>query len=374
MKDALDVVMQYQLRNPGTTDVEQAVAEVKANQTHGELSADLIAHFLRLTIRPLFSKSRNESVTDSGRRNTKNEPPRPIGFGLEEELTKPWKAAEHQVVTILTWVIKKLERGDVKQFWGLLLPPILTMLDDHDIEFKTAAARLIGDLLRKTDSELLAKTGLLPVIQEALSACFGFLPTLTPANESTALLVEAFPALLALHDAAYGDEVRIKSSTAFLDVMLRTGIFSIHSHCPEVVQITLVLLRNLQVINDRLGLELVKHLKIVLPMLNDILCNPFSATIPELIESAARALQSVIRNAWPRMAACAGEVLRGICVSWVNIDDSAHRPEYVGVREEIRSSLRLLNEALNDCESFESSLKDLVQAEPRLESLMTAFR
>ncbi|KAF2217264.1 hypothetical protein CERZMDRAFT_25232, partial [Cercospora zeae-maydis SCOH1-5] len=36
MKDALDVVMAWQLRNPGSTDTQQAIEEVKNHQTNGE--------------------------------------------------------------------------------------------------------------------------------------------------------------------------------------------------------------------------------------------------------------------------------------------------------------------------------------------------
>ncbi|EOD43557.1 putative trna nucleotidyltransferase protein [Neofusicoccum parvum UCRNP2] len=76
MKSALDVVMAWQLRNPGVIDPTEAIEEVRvqrqtedsgsvkqqAGKKKGELTSHLASHFLRLTIRPLFMKAQNPAT------------------------------------------------------------------------------------------------------------------------------------------------------------------------------------------------------------------------------------------------------------------------------------------------------------------------
>ena len=64
MKDALDVVMAWQLRNPNVTDPTAAIEAVKvsrAEKTDSELSFRLASHFLQLTIPPLFPQNKPTS-------------------------------------------------------------------------------------------------------------------------------------------------------------------------------------------------------------------------------------------------------------------------------------------------------------------------
>src|ERR1700761_3099027 len=55
MKDALDVVMAYQLRHPDKANAEDAIVEVQNHRqtgvNGGELTSSLVEHFLKLTIR-----------------------------------------------------------------------------------------------------------------------------------------------------------------------------------------------------------------------------------------------------------------------------------------------------------------------------------
>lgn len=213
MKDALDVVMAWQLRNPGITDPSVAVEEVRAKQhkgpNNGELTTALIDHFLRLTIRPLFAKAQTPTVTAQGRKATREILPKKYSnFELDESATKPWQAKDAYVLDLLSWVLTSLDVETVEGSWPLLVPPILTLIDDQDAAFKAKGCELLRLLLHVTPPSLLARTGLGEVIEEAVMPCTAYLPTLTPEAESHGLLSAAYPALFALADVRYPSDSR----------------------------------------------------------------------------------------------------------------------------------------------------------------------
>lgn len=317
------------------------------------------------------------AVTGQGRRNTANTAPRGFDITYDDAAAKPWKKKEHQALEILRWVIRNIDSDSVEQHWHLLVPPLLSMVDDHQVFFKARGCELVTLLLRKTPTSLLAKTGLFDVFREALMPCFGFLPTLTPEDESIDLLAHAFPALLALHSVGFPSDHALDArkkirSTSFLDTLVRKGIFATYAHCPENIHISIVVLQNFSSINDTLGLESVKHLKHSLPLLNEVLCNPFGPASPDLLHTAVLALQSVIRNGWPLMLECRAEVLKGLCVSFINVAESDDSEKFERFRKEAVQAVDMLRQAAKAAKNenrIEDELHSLLDADDRLEAL-----
>lgn len=379
MKEALDVVMAWQLRNPGCTSPEEAIEEVKNQARHGELTTDLVNHFLRLTIRPLFAKTKHPAVTAQGRKVTTIVLPKKFDSEESDEIAKPWKGRESSALDLLQWIAQHLDESLVEQNWPLLVPPILSITDDTDPVFKARGCVMLTLFLNHTSSSLLSRTGLDQVFQEALMPCLGYLPTLTPESESIALISNAYPALIALSRSAFPKHPPSGSKTTkeelnaqrihFLDSLIRKGILAAYAHCSSNVKITQVLLDNLCLMYSELEIESVKHLKYVLPMLSEVLGNPFGASYPPLLLSALKAMQSVILNGWPRMAANRGEVLKGLSLCWLHSSD-AHGSTIEEVLREAQLTVQVLKEALQGHNDFEADLASLVAADHRLYGLL----
>jgi len=157
--------------------------------------------------------------------------------------------------------------------------------------------------------------------------------------------------------------------TAFLDQIMRKGILAAYSHGPEHVKIVDVLLRNLCTLNQALGIESVKHLKYILPMLNTVLSDPFSTVYPPVLLSAIKALQSVILNAWPRMTANLGEVLKGLTLCWLRMCDDAGS-ELVQVKDEAIKAVKMLRQAVQGECDFDAECTALIDADERLGELL----
>lgn len=159
-----------------------------------------------------------------------------------------------------------------------MVPPVLTMVDDDSSEIKAKGCELLGILLKNTTPALLARTGLGQVLTDAVMPCLLYLPTLTPEPESIRLLGAAYPALISLARARFepttrqtalvkvdritdkGTHERIK----YFDQIIRKGILGGYRHAGEHVKIAELLVTQIAIVIDQLGVHAVKYLKVCL--------------------------------------------------------------------------------------------------------------
>lgn len=323
MKPALDVVMQWQLKNPDKTDTAEVIEEIRAKQ--GELTKSLAQHFLRLTIRPSFAKVQLPSVTSTGRRSINENLARKFTqMEIDDSETRPWKYDGYSL-DMLRWIVSSLDTQTVEKVWQLLIPPLLVIVDDSSPLIKAEGCKLFSEELRMTSPTLLARTGLGGVIEDAIMPCLTYLPPLTPEEECIPILSAAYPALLSLADVRYAGSSRETNSSRyknkFLHKLVRDGIFYGLSHAGENVKVAQVLLDQLCQIVQSLGLESVKHLKNLLSTLSGYLTDPLGIVYPPLLKSATKTLQTVILNAWPRISLYRLQIIRSLAVCWVRVAD-----------------------------------------------------
>ncbi|KAK0253258.1 hypothetical protein B0A54_11380 [Friedmanniomyces endolithicus] len=403
MKDALDVVMAWQLRNPDVTDPQAAIEEVKQHrqkQEQGELAHALVRHFLKLTIRPLFAKTKSSTITAQGRKITR-ETVLPVRMTMESEdeaVTKPWKNGKEgtAALDLLRWVVGAMDEKLVEEVWHLIVPPLLTLLDDWEVKYKQTGAELLNILLQATPSSLLERTGLGDVFEEALMPCLAHLPSLTPESDSIALLSAVYPTLLTLARTRYpasppppppppagptlqqphDDETSTsrRRVVGLLDRILRKGIIQSHSLVPthQHPHLLALLLQQLVPLLDELGILSVKHLQFLLPILTATLADPrgeAAERVPTL-RAGVQALRTVVLNCWPRIAEWRGEVLKGLALGWLRVDGVESGEEVEGLRGEMREVAGLLRVVVGEQVGFEGECAVLIAADGRLEGLL----
>ncbi|KAF1993713.1 poly A polymerase C-terminal region-like protein [Amniculicola lignicola CBS 123094] len=386
MKDALDVVMAWQLRNPEVTDPTEAIEAVKASR-NSELPSRLAWHFLTLTIRPLFSQTKsNTPLTPAGRHATV--PQQQKGGSYGGSSSEPWKDPKNgTAIELLRWTLSVLDAKGVEANWGLLVPPILKMVDDHDITWKATACELLTLLLQSTAPSLLSRTGLGHVFEDTLLPFFTYLPTLTPESESVILLDKAFPALMALVGVLYPPpsspspsslpSPSSKQREKFLDKILRECILSPLSHAPpsSYPRLATTLLSHLPSLLSSMVIDSVKHLQSLIPFLSDILAEPLGVAHPPLLAQTAKCMQSVVLNAWPRVGMYRGEVMRGVGIGWVRYfeENLGRRQGFESVKSELKGVVEILEKVLGTDEEvkdvWEKEKGELVGADGRLGGL-----
>lgn len=379
MKDALDVVMAWQLRNPAAANAEEAIEQVRAKR--GELTSALVRHFLKLTIRPLFIKTRPVQVTEQGRKiTTPILPQKMTAQSVEESVQKPWKTSKDAyVLDLLQWIANTLEANLVEDIWSTIVPPVLTLIDDWEAKYKKIGAELLRLLLDATPPSLLERTGLGEVFEGALMPCLNYIPSITSEDESVMLLSAVYPAILSLSKVRYPKQPPVDSKVAagernrqrikFLDSVVRRGIINCYSMCSQYPRITSLLFEQLSTLLQELALDSVKHLRFVLPILNEALSHPLGDAAPSNLIKATEAMQAVILSCWPRMNEHQGEVLKGITKCWLNVE--AKDGDMINeLKCRLRTAVGMLRSAVEVEEKFDADCAVLTEADGRLKGLL----
>lgn len=365
MKDALDVVMAWQLRNPDSTDANAAIEAVRASreQTDSELPSRLASHFLQLTIPPFFPQNK------------------PSLNALEKlRQPAPWKdPGEQYILGLLEWSIRVLGRKEKEAKWHLLVPPILKMIDDMDAAWKAKGCHTLEVLLeslrqpsakdesqkttnRQTSSDFLQRTGYHNVFAEALLPLFTYIPSLTPEAEAVPLFKELLPALTSLALLLLVENSKGVTRIKFLDKVVREGILAPLTHFPTpstYPELATVIVSHLQVLLGHLGIESVKHLPDIIPLLSAILQEPFIISHKALTLSTLKGLQAVMQNAWPRIPGHRGHIMLGLCLCWSRCADDSSSLEHIEeVKAELQETIAMLDAIMQAAEDRDKWAKE----------------
>lgn len=334
---------------------------------------------LRSVVRPLFSRTQpNPSLTPEGRKRivpkARDQP-----LFSEEEAQKPWKR-DPFVFPVLQWAIDSLHPSSVESTWPLLVPPVLALIDDHEIKFKTIGCTLLQRLLARASPNFLKRTGLAGVFEEAVTPCLSYLPSLTPAEESVRMLDAAYPCLIQLARTQFPAESREQDPVAWdakikkTTKLIRHGVLHGMMLAGEYPPVATCLLSQLSTLLAEEGIDSVRHLKDVVPLLSGILCDPFGLSHPPLLLAATLAFQSVVVNGWARMHVWKGAIIKGPCLLWIRIVEEERDEDatFEEVQSELKKTMVMLNAAL--MRSEEANLIDdvgiLIDADDRVAGLL----
>ncbi|KAL9044302.1 MAG: hypothetical protein Q9214_002552 [Letrouitia sp. 1 TL-2023] len=352
-------------------------ARVLLSQTLGRIKGSsklyqtLMTQILRHQVKPLFAKSKTPLLTAQGRKAIY---PLPAAFETVDvdAGNKLWKYRSPHIVTVFKWVLEQIDGPLVESNWPLIIPPILTLLDDASVECKIRGCESLLSLLKKTHSSLLERTGLGEVFHNALLPLLLYLPTLTPEEESLPLLEVVYTTLIELararHPADGQRHLRLKT----LDQVFRYGILQGYSHAGEHVKIANLLLHKTTSMVHEMGIHFVKHLNRVLPILSSVLVAPLGTAYPPLLMTAVQTIQVIVLYAWPRVPFHKADILESLVICWHKIDEEKGRSrELENVRQRIEETVSLLAAISKKDASFEDEMQALADADPRLQRLLT---
>ncbi|KAF3003776.1 CCA tRNA nucleotidyltransferase, mitochondrial [Curvularia kusanoi] len=367
MKDALDVVMAWQLRNPSATDPAEAIEAVrKARESESELPQRLAAHFLKLTIPPFFPQTKSNNT-----------------FEISQK-PAPWKDPHNEfVLGLLSWSIRALDGKAVEQSWHLLVPPVLKMLDDMAAEHKSMGCQLLSQLLtalksgnnKDTSATFLARTGYDEVFASALWPLFTYIPSLTPESESITVFQSVYEPMRSLATLSRSEDKQAK----FLDKLMREGVLAPLSHFPTPAtypNLARVIIDEIPRIATLLGIETVKHLFSLIPLLTSIMQDPFILSHKDLTLATVSALQSLMQNCWPRLIAHRGAIVLGLCILKGRCDEEKDQtPKGKELIEKLKETAEMLDAVLSHSEvsaEWVAEKKALVDADASLAAFFEA--
>ena len=233
----------------------------------------------------------------------------------------------------------------------LLIPPVLSLIDDDSLAFKARGCQLLSRLLvplEHTRSDILRRTNLASVFEDALSPCLHSLPTITPEDQSIHLLASAYPALLAVIRTRFPSIPASKRSTKTsvprreeeqesgdrlnsLTRVLRRNILPSYHHISSPVdtsissypnpRLSTLLLTQLTPIISELGIHTTKYLQDLIPILLSTLTKPFGTAYLPLLLAATESMRHLVLNGWPRIWRWRGDILDAACGCWLHLCD-----------------------------------------------------
>lgn len=252
------------------------------------------------------------------------------------------------------------------------------MIDDDSVAFKARGCSLLTKFLtpiHTCHSDLPGRTNLSSVFDDALTPCLLSLPAITPEDEALQILGVAYPALLLVLQTRYhidslADGPRKapgrEDQTAYISrvtKILRDNIVPSFHHISSTTptaatqsyiasfpypRLSTLLLNQLQIILQELGIHTVKYLQELVPVVYTTLINPFGTAYTPLLVAAVGAARAVILNAHPRIWRFRAELLAAFCECWLHVceDDDESIKETPSRQAELRNLKNLLQGAV----------------------------
>lgn len=346
---------------------------------------NLLEALLANIIKPLFSRT---AVTSA------------YGSRFLEIPPKPWRDSAPWSINVVEWTLQQYEKIEpphrkraIESHFPLLVPPILTLLDDDELPQKTAGCRALQVLCKhiiSCQTNILRRTGLAKVFEDSLAPNMLLLPSLTPEKQSLEILGSIYPAYRGLVQAAYptgssevsphtGRHAPVASATpshmqvfvdqhksrqAMLDRMLRNGLLAGYFHASDHVQIAALLVSEMSYVIEMMGASSGKYLGQLLPQLRSIVTNPLGAGYKPLLKAAANALRQLILQCWPRIEEVWWEeCLRATIGLWLLLEEEEEEEE--DTKKELKHDARGLMQLLVQVKGPPEAQKalDLLKAE-----------
>ncbi|KAM0548481.1 hypothetical protein ACHAPJ_009804 [Fusarium lateritium] len=265
----------------------------------------------------------------------------------------------------------------IQQHWPLFMPVLLALVENETIEIKARGLRILTAFVSKCPAQVLQSTGIGRVFGDATFPLLLYLPSVTPEDQSTSVLIPAYDVLIKLAESSGNPDSLERRQ--LLDKVLRDGIFAGHFHASQHTRIVEVLMQKTAAIVNCLGIYSIKHLRPLLSMVSSVMTDPFATSYPPTLIAATQTLGVIITNGWPRIreAEHMEHVVRILSLCWLNvseeIESSASRPhgdDAKALSKNLLHTAKIL-QALwaEDGSKRPTKLNEALEKEPRLSEL-----
>lgn len=283
-----------------------------------KISSQEILNNFTLKVIPAFSKSVNSSQKGVF------DPPEQIGEKEE------WK--DESVIEILQETIEAVEEKDFASAQHLFFPPIITLIQDHQVKYKMIGINLLKIVGKK--SQNLREIGLEKLFLKELSSCL----TWHSNPELVQLSMQVLLDFIFSHDQNYSELENV------LNDVLRGLVYSLGMND----QVQIIFLNALIRLIPEIGILALQFTKSFIVSVSDVL---MIATELDVIRTALILLEIVIKHCWIRIPKLKGVILTSVAESFLISKDS---------EENLKFYQKVLK-ALQDCCDLKDDLLLLSQ-------------
>ncbi|KAF7433614.1 hypothetical protein PC9H_005575 [Pleurotus ostreatus] len=341
---------------PWVSSTSKGVATDILNHFQGTVT-ELLPQILSEHLKPIFRTNPHPLLhTSTGRKL-----PRPAGGPLASSdyyESQSWK--DHPgAPNLVSWCVRHIPNDYWDELWHLIIPPIMTLLDDYEAKYKVQGAKIVSEMLRTVPRTVLKRTGIDGLLNTSLQTCLAHLQR----PESATLIREAIPASVSLTTLTtdQGSQDRFDQLSALLGDGIIGGIWLYSSLDLAAVEASV---EALPLVIDALGLGCTRFLKALIPQLVHPLSQNNTSSVIDFQFHSTRALGHVIDACAPRMHRWKGSIVDGIGRCWVATQDGDATNTTV---ELLRSKLvDVCNKLAQACPSVIQEYQLLYAVEPAL--------
>ncbi|EDR04901.1 uncharacterized protein LACBIDRAFT_303763 [Laccaria bicolor S238N-H82] len=337
-----------------SAEVAQDILSTAPQFTHPTKS--LLVQILTHNIKPVFQSNPHPSLNlETGRKL-----PRPAGGPMASQdyyFGQDWKNSPG-AATVVLWCVSNIQTNWYEEMWPLVIPPVMTLLDDYEAKYKLWGVRITLEMLKHVPKDLLRRTGVDGLLRSSLKTCLAHLQN----PETGPLLRAAISAWLELvmMTTQFGSEQRFNELCALLGDGIMEDVWLYSQDKPDAVLATL---EALPPVVQALGVGCARYLKDLIPQLVHPLI-PKLLVEPQLDMQLASlgVLQAVMEACPPRMHRWKGTILNGICRCWVVMIVDRDVPDQA-LKRELQSACKILAEV---CPSVVEEYQKLVAVDKKM--------
>ncbi|CUS07232.1 unnamed protein product [Tuber aestivum] len=359
-KIAIAAITYTNLDDPWTCSTSHQLSATLRSSDPGLSSAQTLSTILATTIKPLFKSPLTPASRPPQRESTNK------GAALQ---TPTWPRELPQAITLLSYITAHLSTDTLEGAWPLLIPPLLGIHDGTNPGHKTSASNLLSALLPKLPNGLLVRTGLAPVLRDALMPDLLLLPPLTPTRYSVPLLRATYQVLRTLARISTTDN---RPRAEQLDAIFRNGIVRGFTFAGENTQIAEELMRQISALAVEMRVYAARHLGNLVQIFGTILGDPFVGLARGLLAATLDAVEAVVGACWVRICGYVPEMLKAITSCYGAVCGKGEGKGGVEVVDRLKKIVSILR-AVMAAEKREAEMTELeeniVQADGRLSGL-----
>lgn len=248
---------------------------------------DTIVSELHTVLTEMKKRNLSTSTTPSGYRKTSqikiNE--KLIGASYTQTLDKMSEFKEMYVASI-GYLNVLIHHFNIKDNWRIILPLLLTFLDDTDLLVKREACLTLNLLCRRLSEEqsetnIIFQSQTLPLFRRALQPLILAIPSMTSESKSVVILPIAYDTVLRLYKLAIPNELEYYTT---LSSMLNDSILPSLGKCKDYVRLSTALCLVLEKFLDYCGEYAIVVAKPTVYTILTILMDPYVAHAPPIVE------------------------------------------------------------------------------------------
>ncbi|KAF8809105.1 hypothetical protein BYT27DRAFT_7232472 [Phlegmacium glaucopus] len=325
-----------------TDEARQTAQDLLALPVFSSPSRQLLEQVLASNLKPIFKSSPHPHLhSDTGRKLS-----RAAGGPMAmQDYYEGQRWKEYQGIgKVCFWCVCHVQSDSYEHMWHLLIPPVITLLDDYEVRFKLQGVFVVQQMLQHVPKGLMKRTGINGLIHSSLRNSLSHLQN----AESPQLLRSAIStsvSLILLSTTVDGtgskpSSERFDQLCALLGEGIISGIWLYAEDKPEVVLATFDSLPQLL---RTLGIGTVRFLKALLLQLTHPLI-PRSLIDPdrEMQLSALGSIEVILDVCAPRINFWKETILNAIGKCWVQlIDEEQNSIQLNEFEQRLRSNLKL---------------------------------